>query len=74
MDPDRDIILDNHGRNTRKRVRGRDGSDDEGLPTKRPRANMSALLLPKPEGGQQDIGVPPKPEDDLDKYDRACLQ
>ena len=61
MDPYRDIIPDNDGEDIRKRVRERDGSDDEGLPTKRPRANTSALL-------------PPKPEDDLERYDCARLQ
>ena len=56
------------------RVREGEDSEDEGLHINRPRANTSALLQPKPEGDQQDIGVPPKPEDDLNKYDRTRLQ
>lgn len=74
MDPYRDVIPDEEGEEIRKRVRERDGSDDEARPSKRPRANTSTLLSPTPEGDQQDIQVPPKPEDDLDKYDRARLQ
>lgn len=74
MDPYRDVIPDDEGEDIRKRVRERDGSDDEARPSKRPRANTSTLLPPTPEGDQQDIQVPPKPEDDLDKYDRARLQ
>lgn len=74
MDPYRDVIPDDQGEDIRKRVRERDGSDDEARPTKRPRANTSALLLSTPEGDQPDIQVPPKPEDDLEKYDRARLQ
>ena len=74
MHPYRDTIHDNHGEDIRKRVREGDDSEDEGLRIKRPRANTSALLQPKPEGDQQDIGVPRKPEDDLNKYDRTRLQ
>ena len=58
----------------KKRVREGDGSEDEGRPTKRPRANTSTLLPPEPEGHRQDISEPPKPEESLDKYDRAPLQ
>ncbi len=61
-------------KNLKKRMREGDGSEDEGRPTKRPRANTSALLPPEPEGYRQDISKPPKPEDSLDKYDRARLQ
>ncbi len=72
MDPYIDTIPDDHGEEIRKRVRERDGSDDEGRPTKRARANTSALL--PPEGDRQNIEEPPKPEYDLDKYDRVRLQ
>ena len=58
----------------KKRVREGDDSEDERRPTKRPRANTSALLPPEPESHRQDISEPPKPEDSLDKYDRARLQ
>lgn len=58
----------------KKRVRERDGSEDEERLMKRPRANTSTLLPPQPEGGRQDISEPPKPGDDLDRYDRARLQ
>ncbi|KAM0795317.1 hypothetical protein BDR22DRAFT_871703 [Usnea florida] len=61
-------------KNLKKRVREGDGSEDEGRPTKRPRANTSALLPPEPEGHHQEINEPPKPEDSLDKYDRARLK
>ena len=57
-----------------KRAREGDSSKDERSSTKRPRANTSALLRPKPKGHRQDISEPPKPEDSLDKYDRARFQ
>ncbi|KAL9133070.1 MAG: hypothetical protein Q9175_005747 [Cornicularia normoerica] len=72
MDPYIDIIPDDRGEEIRKRVRERDDPNNEGRPTKRARANTSALL--PPEGDRQDIEEPPKPEDDLDKYDRERLQ
>lgn len=42
------------------------------VPTKRTRADTSALLLPG--GDEQKVEAPLKPEDDLDKYDRERLQ
>lgn len=72
MDPYIDTIPDDRGEEIRKRVRERDDPNNEGRPTKRARANTSALL--PPEGDRQDIEEPPKPEDDLDKYDRERLQ
>lgn len=53
-------------------MRERDGSDDKGRPIKRARAHTSALL--PPQGHRQDTEEPPKPEDDLDKYDGKRLQ
>ena len=50
----------------------RDGPDSEERPKKRARANTSNLL--PPECDWQDTEEPPKPEDDLDKYDRERLQ
>lgn len=67
-----DPIPNDHGEEIRKRIRERDGSDSEERPTKRARANTSALL--PPGGNGQDVEEPPKPEDDLDKYDRERLQ
>ena len=72
MDLYSDTIPDDLGEEVRKRVRDRDGADDQGRPTKRARADTSALL--PPEGDQPIIPEPPKPEDDLDKYDRVRLQ
>ena len=72
MDPYLDTIPDDCGEEIRKRVRERDGSDSEGNPTKRVRADTSTLL--PPEGDGQEVEEPPKPEDDLDKYDRERLQ
>lgn len=72
MDPYLDTIPDGRGEEIRKRVRERDGSDSEGRPTKRARADTSALLPPGGDG--QEVDEPPKPEDDLDKYDRERLQ
>ena len=72
MDPYFDIIPDDRGEEIRKRVRERDGSDSVGRPTKRARAKTSALLPPGGDG--QEVDEPPKPEDDLDKYDRERLQ
>ena len=72
MDPYLDTIPDDRGEEIRKRVRERDGPDSEGRPRKRGRADTNALLPPEDDG--QEIEEPPKPEDDLDKYDRERLQ
>ena len=72
MDLYLDTIPDDRGEEIRKRVRERDGSDSEGRPTKRARADTSALLPPGGDG--QEVEEPPKPEDDLDKYDHERLQ
>jgi hypothetical protein len=72
MDPYLDTIPDDRGEEIRKRVRERDGSDSEGRPAKRARADTSSLL--PPGGDEQEVEEPPKPEDDLDKYDRERLQ
>ena len=72
MDPYLDTIPDDRGEEIRKRMRERDGSDSEGRPTKRARADTSALLPPGGDG--QEAEETPKPEDDLDKYDRERLQ
>ncbi|KAI9772749.1 MAG: hypothetical protein M1840_000344 [Geoglossum simile] len=72
MDPYLDTIPDDHGEEIKTRVRERDGSDGEERPTKRARADTSALL--PPGGDEQEVETPPKPEDDLDKYDRERLQ
>jgi hypothetical protein len=72
MDLYLDTIPDDRGEEIRKRVRERDGSDSEGRPTKRARADTSALLPPGGDG--QEVEGPPQPEDDLDKYDRERLQ
>ena len=72
MDPYLDTIPDDCGEEIKKRVRERDGSDSEGRPTKRARADTNALLPPGSD--EQEIEEPPKPENDLDKYDRERLQ
>ena len=72
MDPYLDTIPNAHCEEIKKRVRERDGLDDEGRPTKRARADTGALLAPQGDG--QDVDEPPKPEDDLDKYDGQRLQ
>ncbi|KAL2048000.1 hypothetical protein ABVK25_011096 [Lepraria finkii] len=72
MDPYIDPIPDDHGEEIRELIRKRDGSDSEGRPAKRARADTSALLLPG--GNGQEVEESPKPEDDLDKYDRERLQ
>ena len=72
MDPYLDTIPDGCGEEIKKRVRERDGSDSEGRPTQRARADTNALL--PPGGDEKEIEEPPKPEDDLDKYDRERLQ
>lgn len=69
MDPYLDTIPDDRGKETRKRVRERDGSES---PTERARANTSALLSPGDDG--QEVEEPAKPEEDLDKSDRERLQ
>lgn len=72
MDPYRDTIPHDRGDEIRKRVRERDGSDSERSPTKRARADTSALLPPGDDGeGDEE---PLKPEDSLDKYDRERLE
>lgn len=72
MDPYLNTIPDERGEEIRKRVRERDGSDSEGRPAKRARAETSALLPPGGDG--LEVEEPPKPEDDLDKYNRERLQ
>ena len=72
MDPYLDIIPDDHGEEIKKRVRERDGSDSEGRPKKRARADTRALLPPGDD--EQAVEEPPKPETDLDKYDLERLQ
>ena len=71
MDPYIDCIPDDQGREIKKRVRERDGSDAGGLPIKRSRANTTALL---PSGDIKTTDEPLVPEDDLTKYDRERLQ
>jgi hypothetical protein len=72
MDPYTDIIPDDRGEEIRIRVRKRDGPESEGSPTKRARADTSTLLPPGGDGEEDE--EPPKPEDDLDKYNRERLQ
>ena len=61
------------GEEIKNRVRERDGSDSEERPTKRARANTDALL--PPGNDEQNIeDTPPKPEKDLDDYDRERLR
>ena len=67
------VVPADDGEVVKKRVRDRD-SEDEGRPTKRPRASTNALFTPLPEGHQEDINEPPKPEDDVGKYDHARLE
>jgi hypothetical protein len=57
-------------------MRERDGVDNEGCPTKRTRADTSTFLPPGGPDGQdvEEQLEPPKPEDDLKKYDRERLQ
>ena len=47
MDAFIDTIPDDLGEEIKKRVRDRDGPDNEGRPTKRLRADASALLPPE---------------------------
>ena len=51
------------------RVRKRDGSDSEERPIKRARVNTGALLPP----GNDEQNDPPKPEGNLNNYDRLLL-
>lgn len=66
MDPYLDTIPDDRGEEIKNRVMERDGSDSEGRPTKRARADTSAILPPGND--------PPQPEIDLNNYDRERLQ
>ena len=66
MDPYLDTIPDDRGEEIKNRVMERDGSDSERRPTKRARADTSAILPPGND--------PPKPEIDLNNYDRDRLQ
>ena len=74
MDPYLDTIPDDRGEEIKSRVRERDGSDsaNEERPTKRARANTDTLLSPVID--DQNIEEPPKPENDLDNYDRERLR
>ena len=72
MDPYLDTIPDDRGEEMKDLVRERDGSESEERPTKRARADTSALL--PPGNDEQTIEDPPKPESDLNNYDRERLQ
>ncbi|KAI9808903.1 MAG: hypothetical protein M1826_004020 [Phylliscum demangeonii] len=72
MDPYLNTIPDDHGEGIKDLVRKRDDSDSEDRPAKRVRPDTSAHL--PPGGDEKDVEEPPKPEDDLDKYDRERLQ
>ena len=72
MDPYLDTVPDDRGEEIKKLGRERDGSDSEGRPKKRARADTSALL--PPVNDEQNIEDPPRPESDLINYDRERLQ
>ena len=72
MDPYLDTIPDDHGEEIRKRIRERDGSDSERPLSKRARVDTSTLL--PLEGDGEEVEEPPKPENDLDDYNRERLQ
>ncbi len=72
LDPYSDTVHDHHVEEIRKRVRERDGSDDEGRPQKRARADTGVLLPSEDE--EQEVEEPPKPEEDRASYDRERLQ
>jgi hypothetical protein len=67
------IIPDDHGEEIRKRVRERDGSDDEKPSKKRLRASTTTLLQPL-SNYKAEILEPPPPEDDLNMYDQERLR
>ena len=72
MDSYLDNIPDDRGEEFKKCIRERDGSDSEGRPTKRARADTSALL--PPGNDEQNIEDPPERESDLNNYNRERLQ
>ena len=74
MDPYLNTIPYDQGEEIRKRVTERDGFDNEGRPTERARADTSTFLPLGGDGQEVEEPEPPKPEDDLDKYDRERLQ
>jgi hypothetical protein len=72
MDLISSTVPDDHAEEIKKRLRERDGSDDESRPRKRARADTRALLPPGADGLEGE--EPPKPEEDLDRYDVERLQ
>ena len=72
MDLISSTVPDDHAEEIKKRLRERDGSDDESRPRKRARADTRALLPPGADG--LEVEEPPKPEEDLDRYDVERLQ
>ena len=72
MDPYLSTIPDERGEEIKKRVRERDDTETEGIPTKRARSNTEALL--SPELGEEDFTNPPKPETNVNGYTRERLQ
>ena len=74
MDPYLDAIPDDRGVEIKKRVRERDGSDVEGRLTKRARADTSALISQRSDEDEIENEEPPKPEEDLRKYDLDQLR
>lgn len=71
MDHFIDVIPNDRGEEIRKRVRERDGSESKIYPAKRWKEDTSALLTP--DGDEDEVEEPLKPEEDLDKYDRGRL-
>lgn len=67
MDLISSTVPDDHAEEIKKRLRERDGPDDESRPRKRARADTRALLPSGADG--LEVEEPPKPEEDLDRYD-----
>ncbi|KAL8823161.1 MAG: hypothetical protein Q9191_006118 [Dirinaria sp. TL-2023a] len=71
MDPYLDTIPNDRGIEIKKRVAERDGEDHNGRPVKRARAETLSLL---PEYSENVVEEPPRPEEDLSKYNEERLK
>ena len=72
MDLIESTVPDDHAAEVKRRLRERDGSDDESRPRKRARADTLALL--PSNATSLELQGPLKPEEDLDRYDVERLQ
>ena len=74
MDPIESTVPEEGALEIKKRIRERDGSDEEGRPFKRARSDTTTLLpLESDDNSPMQNDAPPKPEDNLEDYGNVRL-